>query len=366
MNRSLLKLAGFVLVAALGTGAHAGTPGQRVRQANHVSGGLSRPSATHLDPHLVNAWGMVMADGLLWVADNGKGKATVYETDGDRFPHSSPIVIDVHGHGVTNGAPTGIVHNAFGGFHVQHDGIRLPSRFLFAGEDGTVAGWNPFVDPDDAHVVLDHANHAVYKGLTIAADGLHRRLYLANFGVHDAGEIEVYDVGFHPIGHFTDPDPPAMPSAAGPGAVWTPFNVTAIDGDLVVAFAAKIPGHAEEQHCAGCGFISVFSPDGTRLAQAHGNVFDAPWGVSLAPALFGRFSGALLVGNFGSGKIDALDRQTLRYIGRLQNEDGHDLVIDGLWGITRGKTFGSLDDLFFAAGPNGEDDGLMGKLEPIH
>ena len=45
--------------------------------------------------------------------------------------------------------------------------------------------------------------------------------------------------------------------------------------------------------------------------------------------------------------------------------DGSPLVIDGLWGLTIGNGSalgGSLDTLFFTAGPNGESDGLFGSL----
>jgi hypothetical protein len=41
-------------------------------------------------------------------------------------------------------------------------------------------------------------------------------------------------------------------------------------------------------------------------------------------------------------------------------------VIDGLWGIAFGNGFQQLptDTLFFAAGPDKENHGLYGKIEP--
>ena len=40
-----------------------------------------------------------------------------------------------------------------------------------------------------------------------------------------------------------------------------------------------------------------------RIAS-RGNL-NAPWGMAIAPPSFGKFAGALLVGNFGDGKIGA-------------------------------------------------------------
>ena len=37
---------------------------------------------------------------------------------------------------------------------------------------------------------------------------------------------------------------------------------------------------------------------------SHGEL-NSPWGLALAPGNFGKFSGDLLVGNFGNGHINA-------------------------------------------------------------
>src|SRR5260370_41251629 len=52
-------------------------------------------------------------------------------------------------------------------------------------------------------------------------------------------------------------------------------------------------------------------------------------------------------------------------VGTLDGSSGSPLVIDGLWGLTIGNgsaAGGSLNTLFFTAGPNGESDGLFGSL----
>jgi hypothetical protein len=54
------------------------------------------------------------------------------------------------------------------------------------------------------------------------------------------------------------------------------------------------------------GIVSVFDLNGNLLQRlATGGTFNAPWGLTIAPATFDEFSGALLVGNNGDGTISA-------------------------------------------------------------
>ena len=62
-------------------------------------------------------------------------------------------------------------------------------------------------------------------------------------------------------------------------------------------------------HGHGLGVVDVFLTDGTFFGRvARGGGLNAPWGLAWAPADFGRFSGDLLVGNFGDGEIHAYRR----------------------------------------------------------
>ena len=67
-------------------------------------------------------------------------------------------------------------------------------------------------------------------------------------------------------------------------------------------------------------------------------VLNAPWGMAVSPPDFGRVSGALLVGNFGNGVINAFNVNTGNFLGRLNGPDGvHAIRIDGLWGLKFGN-----------------------------
>ena len=117
----------------------------------------------------------------------------------------------------------------------------------------------------------------------------------------------------------------------------------------------------------GLGIVDVFDADGFLIDRvATGGKLNAPWGMAFAPADFGKFSGMLLVGNFGDGTINAFDTKNNTFAGQLRTGNGRVLAIDGLWGIAFGNNFRAqpANALFFAAGPNGESDGMYGTIVP--
>jgi hypothetical protein len=91
---------------------------------------------------------------------------------------------------------------------------------------------------------------------------------------------------------------------------------------------------------------------------------NAPWGLTLAPAGFGQFGGALLVGNFGNGAINAFNPTNGVLLGSLQDALGKPISIEGLWGLTfgNGGMGGHPDILYFTAGPSDEEHGLFGSI----
>src|SRR5262249_47192879 len=98
---------------------------------------------------------------------------------------------------------------------------------------------------------------------------------------------------------------------------------------------------------------------------SHG-VLNSPWGLVQAPGGFGKFSGALLVGNFGDGHIDAYNIHTGNFIGTLSDAQGVPITIDGLWALEfraiRTSHNRRVQTLFFSAGPNDESNGLVGRI----
>ena len=101
-----------------------------------------------------------------------------------------------------------------------------------------------------------------------------------------------------------------------------------------------------------------------RLIPAGGKL-NAPWGMAMAPANFGVFSNALLVGNFGDGRINAYDPTRGASLGTLSTPAGTPIAIDGLWGIAFGNGINGqpVNTLFFAAGPVDETHGVYGRID---
>jgi uncharacterized protein (TIGR03118 family) len=105
--------------------------------------------ATHVDPNLVNPWGMVTnSDGsVIWVSDNGTGVSTLYQQDGTAL--SLVVTIPTSARNKDGGNPTGIVFNGTSSFNVTLNGISAPARFIFVSEDGSISGWNPALNSND-------------------------------------------------------------------------------------------------------------------------------------------------------------------------------------------------------------------------
>jgi uncharacterized protein (TIGR03118 family) len=356
MKRMSTPLACAIGALALASAVDAWA-GDFYKQRNLVSDS-NAIRAEHRDPHLVNPWGLAFNPfGVAWVADNGTGFSTLY--DGNGKPQS--LVVTIPGLKDEAGNPTGTVFYGGMGFVVSKGSASGPARFLFVNEDGGISGWSPAVDRTHAIRVVDNsASHAIYKGVAISGNGKDSLLYATDF--HN-GKVNVYDSTFKPVylhdRAFQDPN---LPSG------YAPFGIQAIGGDLYVSYARQDDEREDDVQGRGFGFINVFDPDGHLLRRfASNGALNAPWGMALAPASFGRFSNRLLVGNFGDGIINAYDVATGQWVGRLKGPNHQPIRIPGLWGIAFGNGLSNqpIDTLFFTSGPLDEKHGLYGRLDVL-
>ena len=356
----MASFAGAGLCAASATPASA-TEFQKTNLVSDIPG-----LAKFTDPDLVNAWGISEGPSTpFWISDNGTGVSTLYAVPGSTPPVTKQgLTVTIPGAVTgTKSAPTGqVFNNTLTGFDL---GVAGKPLFLFDSEDGAISGWNPSLGTTAAIAVNNSASGAVYKGLAIDNSG--GNLYAANF---NSGRIEKYDSSFTQVKTFTDPTLPAG---------YAPFDAKVIkdingNGVLYVTFALQDPDKHDDVAGLGNGFVDVFNLDGTldmsfgvngRLIS--GGVLNSPWGLQIAPSSFGSFAGDLLVGNFGNGMINAFDPTTGAFAGTLDGTNGQPLSIDGLWALTvgNGAAGGSLNALYFTAGPNGESDGLFGSLTAV-
>jgi uncharacterized protein (TIGR03118 family) len=388
MCQVILKVAAVFVLGAGSTIAGAAEDDSRaLRNAYVVASLVSNVAgrATVHDPVLQNAWGVAFspAGSPFWVNDNGTGCSTLYRGDGTKvttlqvsipLPGNVVPVASCHAVDPNNppnpapAAPTGIVWNPSAAFLVPGTKPPVPAVFIFATEDGTVSAWAGGLNPaDNAVIAVDNSsspaagNGAVYKGLVFGLSAKGGFLYATNFR---AGTIDVFgptgsDGLFTPAttdGGFADPNIPAG---------YAPFGIANIDGDLFVTYGQQNAAKHDDVAGPGHGFVDVFDTDGHLLRRfASRGPLDSPWAITRASFAFGRFSGRILIGNFGNGRINAFDDNG-RFIDELDDAHGKPLVIDGLWTLTLGGGRGSSSDtLYFTAGPNGESDGLFGNIIP--
>ena len=304
------------------------------------------------DPNLVNGWGIVHGPTTpWWVANNGTDTSTLY--DGTGAPR--PLVVNVPG------APTGTVFNGGTGFVVTSGMASGPARFLFAAEDGTISGWNPNVPAPGSTqaIVAGWHSKSIYKGLAIASWDGADYLYATDF---HRGRVDVYDSTFKRLDWkhaFRDTHLPKH---------YAPFGIQALNGMIFVTYARQDKAREDEIAGTGKGFVSAFDARGHFLGRvaSHG-ALNAPWGLAWAPATgFGRFSGDLLVGNFGNGRVNGYRwlKGHWKFDGTLRTADGKAIVVDGLWGIGFGNdaAAGPSTSLYFAAGPDDESHGAFGAI----
>ena len=297
-----------------------------------------------IDSNLNNAWGIAFgANGALWIASDHTGEAVIYNGQGQSL--RSPVTIPFQG--VANGgSPTGIVHNNTLNFIIPSNGER--AKFIFSAEDGTISAWS---SGNAAVTVADRSgSDAVYKGLAMAHSGGSNYLYATNF---KGAKIDVFDQSFNYVNmSFIDPGIPAG---------YAPFGIENIDGKLYVSYAKqKAPDFKDDESGPGHGYIDIFNTDGSFVKRfASQGVLNSPWGMAEIP---GRHD-AVLVGNFGDGKINAFDSNG-NSLGNLK-DDGQDIVIEGLWAIkfaNSGNNYRDHRKLYFTAGPDEEAHGLFGFL----
>jgi uncharacterized protein (TIGR03118 family) len=313
--------------------------------------------AAHIDPLIVNAWGLVHGPGgAWWISDAGSGWSTLYNGNGKI--DGLRVLIPTAGNGPDSptggngpGSPTGIVFNGTAGTTNEFPVQGWASIFLFATLDGTISGWAPQSNVNQAIIAVDNSSKkAVYTGLAITNRPSGNFLYAAD---NANNAVDIYDANFNFVMSFTDTTLPAGFSV---------FGIQDINGLLYVTFAAT--------NGSGGGFVDQFREDGTLVNPGHplisGAPLNQPWGVAGAPKNFGPLSNTLLISNnTNNGTIHAFDPFTGQFVGTIKDSAGAPIAVDQLWGIGFGDGKGSnggANELFFTAGPSNNLAGTFGSI----
>jgi len=302
--------------------------------------------AAHVDPNLVNPWGMAAnSTGLvIWVSDNGTGVSTLYDQAGTA--QSLVVTIPTSARNKDGGNPTGIVFNSTGFFKVTLNGNSQTARFIFVSEDGSISGWNPALDGTHAIIAVDNGTNlgskrAIYKGATLGVANGHNFLYVTNF---HTGRVETYDENFHQV------NPSGFADGTLP-AGYAPFGIRNFNNEIFVTYALQDAKGEDDVAGPGNGFVNVFDTSGNFLRRlvSNGNL-NAPWGLALV-------EGELWIGNFGDGTINNYDPTTGAFLETISKANGDPVQFDGLWDLL---PLGA--GVYFTAGIADEEHGLFGLI----
>ena len=292
--------------------------------------------ADYTDPNLVNPWGLALAP--FWICNNRTGTYTVSGVDGTPTATVTNVSPAPGKTGV--GKCTGAVRNNNTAAFLVAPGTT--GTWLLNTEDGTItirSGGQNIVKVDNSKT------GAVYKGIALSNNPDY--VYNANF---NSGKIDVYDGTWTAAalaGTFADPQVPAG---------FAPFNIQNIAGKLYVAYAKQDAAKQNDLRGAGNGYVAVFDLNGNLIQHlVSGGKLNSPWGMAIAPASWGDFAGALLVGNFGDGAINAYNATTGAAIGTIQYPNGNPVTNTGLWALMfgTGGNGGDVNKLYLTAGISG-------------
>ena len=349
-HKTLLPaLSALALAATLAGGAKADEDAKLV-QTNLVSDMAGLAAVT--DSNLKNPWGVSHSPtSPFWVSNQGTSTATLYMVTDETTVSKVALTVAIPKVGNGPQGPTGQVNNTHPSSFILNGAAAL---FIFADLNGTISAWNRTAGT--TAVVEVTTPGAVYTGLAI--NGAHTRLYAAD--TVPPGRIDVFDSSFKPVslasGAFVDTSVPTG---------FVPFNVQDIGGDVYVTYA---PAGRSAQINAdlGQGAVAIFDEDGNFIKElVSGSRLAAPWGLTIAPPGFRRFSNDVLIGNFSSkhSEINAFIPSNGKLHGTIRIDTGGNMP-GGLWAIEFGVggNNGSPDVLYFADGINGEADGLFGAI----
>ncbi len=327
-----------------------------------------------LDPNLSHPWGVAFGPAsAVWVNDHASNLSSLYDGNGNVIPTSEQpaVAIPPNASGAA-AAPTGIVANinttncttiaasscTFGTGFVAGAG---PAQFIFDGTGGTISAW---ATGDTAITEFDgSADDDSFTGLALytQSSGL---TYILAADFHN-GVVDVFDSSFQPNttafpDGFQDPNLPAG---------YAPFGIQSIGNLIYVSYAEQPATPGPEVDGEGLGMVDVYDGNGVLMKEliATGGALNAPWGMAMAPQGFGPFSGDLLVGNFGDGRINAFDPSSGAMVGTLTDSaTGNPIHIPGLWGIAfgNGAMSQAAGTLYYAAAPDMKTQGIYGSIAP--
>lgn len=309
--------------------------------------------AAHIDPDLINPWGIVIFNNQIWNVNGGTDSLTNYDLFGNKLL-ATRTVRDPDN---KSSYPSGIAINCSGNFLTTSvtTGAKGAATFLIATEHSTVHTYTPTIDTAGNIPLVINTKPAgvvsIFRGIALH-DSI---MYLAEL-LHS--RIDVYDAAYNPLTgfNFVDNDTTIpIPSDYGPN------NIVRIGNHLFVAYSRKNPNILVQAiKGAGYGFVSIFNFDGSFVRRfTSKGVLNDPWAIIPAPCECGFPPGSILIGNHGDGRINVFDCEG-RFVGPFLNQSGLPLVIEGLRGLAPHYT--NFNEIYFTASYNDLTQGVLGSI----
>lgn len=313
-----------------------------------------------LDPSLLEPWGLVITDDIIWVANTGTGLLTSYNLNGE------PIdpVVSVGGRGGRIMEPTGLAYNYVFDVFVIHNGpLRGSSGLIVVTRDGTIHGYNVNVNPDFAVRLVDNSqSDAVYTGACVAnVSGdldpvVNNRSFIYATDFYNQ-RIDTYDgLLVRQDFFFTDEDTTdPIPDDYGP------YNIVHYNRQLYVLWAKqRIDDNQYEEPGSGQGFISIFQYNGQFVRRyASRGCLNAPWGLIEAPATFGYPVGSLLIGNYGDSSVNVFNHEGIR-LGSIKDRAQNSLCFGAVRGLAMNPLY--RKQVYWTTSRNHLRDAFVGVL----
>ena len=193
--------------------------------------------------------------------------------------------------------PTGPTGQAFVGGQGFVTDAGAAASFVFASLQGTISAWNAGTTAVTQFTAPDHA---IYTGL----DGRRRPALRGRCRERQDRRVQQHlrpDIG---VG--------CVQGSGGAGGIRPVQHPEHQRQTVRHYFVRGQPG----------GYVAVFDENGNLLQHISDPHLNSPWGVAIAPAGFGQFANALLVGNFGDGTINAFDAMTGAFLGTVRMRSG--------------------------------------------
>lgn len=310
------------------------------------------------DPDLRDAWGIVIFHKYIYVAAKRSNLLIRYDLSG-----LNPFDIgffDEKGQQINDVGPTAVICNPGRDYIVTNDTDTYSSSLIIASASGDIFGYNECVGDGSRAYKLYYGStieptfpylRPLYTGLTL----IDKYLYVTDFL---NGKIDVFcpgDTGSVKLINFITKYGTVAPNHA------SPFNIVFLKNALFVIYAYK--SNADDRSPNGLGgFIDLHDDDGTFVKRFNDMNSDlkAPYALIDCPKALCQKRYSILVGDFTTGQINVYNKYGVR-TGELHDCKNQFMVINGLWGLDEYH-----NKIYFAAGPNNENDGLVGSLEPCN